>query len=175
MSADLSIRINRKIRTEMFLTDIKQLFCQILGIDNSVEIIIQTISNKEWISLEDRYVGEKKQYFTIKIKGLEDGVNVSVYRIEFEPPYVTDEAGLWSNVSTGIKKSPLEIVLSAVTAIILSKENNSIIEDNGLFWSDTFEKSPKDFYDYILQDKKFQTNIKQAREYLVKNGEKILM
>ncbi len=77
-----------------------------------------------------------------------------------------EEAGLWAEITVGVKRSAIEFLLAAAVALTITKLNNTVISDSSGLWSKEENHYPEEFLDILALNSKFQRYIEQAKEYL---------
>jgi hypothetical protein len=144
MSTDLSVKLNRPIETGRLVRTAETTMRELLALlytptlnIKRVEAGIRHIVTSELI--------EKKQMFVVGMEGHREEVAVVVHEIPQHPSIPEDEVGLWTGVTVGAMRTPLEYAMAAAVAIALAREVKADVIDDALLWNRIEAQKPDDF------------------------------
>lgn len=157
MSCDLSVKVNSLMNGQDMVSDIIKVMKKLSNVSSIPHIIIYQLNGGKRERVQHIEIGFRNQYLLLGFDSIKDGISISTIEILPQPPYTTtEEEGLWLEISIGVKKSNLELLLAAATAIVIATKQNTDINDDGQIWSKKCQVNPKEFFYILAQNEKFK-------------------
>jgi len=150
VSSDLSVRINGTMNLHNIICNMNDILKRILSIDSIPEVSVFTLVNGKRKIFEDTVIGLVGQYLLIGFKEYEEGISITITEVPLQLPYITeDEAGIWTGISVGVKKSSIEFAIAAALAIAIAQGQGEDIIDDACIWNKSLKISPLDFFNKL--------------------------
>ncbi len=150
VSSDLSVRINGTMNLHNIICNMNDILKRILSIDSIPEVSVFALVNGKRKIFEDTVIGLVGQYLLIGFKEYEEGISITITEVPLQLPYITeDEAGIWTGISVGVKKSSIEFAIAAALAIAIAQGQGEDIIDDACIWNKSLKISPLDFFNKL--------------------------